>query len=126
MEQSKGGTWIMQQILLQTIPNQSLTFQFSEQTYDLRLHTCVYSSYQIMAATLFINNVLILSSARLVSGFPIIPTQYQENGNFIITTMNDELPDYNQFQITQYLIYASPAEITTINAGTFVNNSPVD
>ena len=101
-------------IPLQAIPNQSLSLQIDQITYDLRLHTCATGLDQITAVTLFINNVLILSGVRAVSGYPIIPYPYLENGNFTFVTMNDEYPNYTQFGITQTLVFGSQAEIDAI------------
>lgn len=106
-------------IPLQVLPNQQFTIQLDQTSYDLSINTCDTGNAQIMAATLLINNVLILSGIRLVTGTPIIPYFYLANGNFVFLTSNDELPDYNQFGITQYLIYASEVELQQIAAGTF-------
>ena len=38
-----------------------------------------------------------------------------ENGNFILQTSNYEYPDYTMFGVTQYLIFATQAEIEAIN-----------
>jgi len=54
---------------------------------------------------------------RAVSGFPLIPYSYLQNGNFTFITSNNEYPDWRQFGITQYLIYASKSELEEILNG---------
>lgn len=60
------------------------------------------------------NSIQLLNGTRIVAGFPIIPypAYFQPNGNFLLLTTNEALPDYNEFGITQTLIYLSAAEIT--------------
>jgi hypothetical protein len=71
-----------------------------------------------MCATLVRNNITLLSNVRLVAQFPIIPYFYMESGNFIISTLDDDLPDWTKFGISQTLIYASEPELGSIRAGT--------
>ena len=68
-----------------------------------------------MSIDLTVNEVVLLSGARLVGNYPIIVSDYMENGNFILQTANYEYPDYTRFAIDQYLIYASQAEIEALN-----------
>lgn len=101
------------------IPNQSFSIQLDQINYDIQLLTC----NNIMALTLFINNVLTVSGVRLVPGFPIIASPYLTQGNFILITSNDEYPYWTRFGIDQFLIYASQTELAEIDAGTFVISS---
>jgi len=71
-----------------------------------------------MSATVIRNNITLLSNIRLVAGMPMIPYEYLEAGNFVLTTLDDDLPDWNQFGISQSLIYVSEAELGEIRAGT--------
>lgn len=102
----------MLQIPLSAVPNQSLSLQLDNNTYDLVIRATSILTAQVMVADITINNTLILTSQRCVPGTPLIPYEYLTNGNFIFITNNDEYPDYLQFQITQYLIYASQDELT--------------
>lgn len=108
----------MIQIPLQSVPTQSLSIQLDNNAYNILLRVINSADAQIMAADISINNVLIVSGQRIVGSYPIIPYEYLWNGNFILLTTNDDLPDYNQFQISQYLVYASQAELEALNAGT--------
>ncbi len=113
-------------IPLQAIPNQSLSIQLDEINFDITINSCGFvienseNFTNIMAFTIYINNVLTVAGSRAVSGFPIIPYKYLENGNFVVVTENEEYPNYLRFGIDQYLIYASPEEIIAIQNGTFL------
>lgn len=95
---------------LQAIPNQSLTIQLDNISYDMRFHVCG----DIMCIDLSIDNVVVLVGSRLVAGYPVIPYAYLENGNFVFLTENDDYPFWDQFGITQYMIYASQQELEAI------------
>ena len=99
-----------QQIPIQAIPNQEFTVSLNNNSWDITLKT---TAGQI-SASLSLNNTVILSNARCVSGMRIIPSQYEENGNFIFSTQNFQLPNYEQFNLTQFLLYFSAAELAAI------------
>lgn len=104
----------MIQIPLANIPNQSLSIMLDGNQYDIRVHSCRDNGEfgtGIMVFTIYRNNVVIVSGIRAVAGFPLIPSLYLEDGNFTVITENDEYPDWRQFGITQFLIYASPTEL---------------
>lgn len=100
----------MQEIALQAIANQTLAVTLDNRIYNITLKEAA----GIMAADIVRDNVPIVTGQRVVAGFPIIPYPYLEEGNFIILTANDDLPDYTQFSTTQTLIYASQAELEVI------------
>lgn len=101
---------------LQNIPTQSFSVQIDQIIFDFLITTCLIDNAQIQAITLTRDNVVIVSGQRAVSGEFIIPYQYLENGNFFISTENDEYPDYNKFGISQFLIYFSQSELNTLRA----------
>lgn len=104
----------MRQIPITNTPNQTFSFQADDTIYDVSLRDVT----GIMVARVHINNILVLSGQRIVAGFPIIPYEYLENGNFVITTNNDDIPYWPQFGITQFFYYVSQTEIAAIRAGT--------
>jgi hypothetical protein len=109
----------MIQIPLVNIPNQSLSINLAGNLYDIRIHACRDNGEYgtgIMAVSIAINNVVVVTGQRALPDFPIIPARYLENGNFLIQTMNDDYPDWRQFGITQNLIFASQAELDTFRA----------
>lgn len=104
----------MIEIALSAIPNQSFSIRLDDHLYDIRLR----AAKNIMAVDIVRDGVLIETGIRAEAGFPLIPYQYQESGNFIIVTENDEYPDYTKFGITQTLVYVTIAELGVIRAGT--------
>lgn len=106
-------------IPLQVIPNQSLSIRLSDNYYDIRIvaiENNLNNNQVIMAFDIIINNVVIISGQRAIPGFPIIPYEYLENGNFVFITNNNEYPNYNFFGITQFLVFADETELETIRA----------
>lgn len=107
----------MIQIPLQTIPNQSLSIQLDNINYDFVIRSMPGTS-NIMVFDITIDNELIAEGVRAVPAYPLIEYKYLENGNFIVITNNDDYPDWQQFQISQFLLYASQTEIEAIQNGT--------
>lgn len=97
------------QISLANIPNQQLSFEYGGDRYTLRLSAC----FGCMSCDVYINDALIVAGVRVVAGAPIIPAVYQfyGKGNFAILTDDDEIPYYDQFGTTQFLIFITPEEI---------------
>lgn len=112
-------------ISLQAMPSQSLSIQLDGNNYDIRLHSCNNTPQTlgtaIMTVSIARNGDSVVDNVRAVPGFPIIGYPYLENGNFVIITTNDDYPDYNEFGITQFLIFASQSELEAIANGTFIN-----
>lgn len=106
-------------IPITNIPNQTLSINLDGNTYDLNIQATGNNGNlgtEIMAVDVIINNVAIVTGMRALPDFPIIPSRYLENGNFLISTMDDEYPNWRQFGITQSLIYVSQTELETIRA----------
>lgn len=100
----------MENIPLQAIPNQQMTIVLDENRWDLTIKT----TGDTLSCTVMRNSALILSNARIVAGMRIIPSIYQEYGNFALVTLNEELPQYERLGISQFLIYQSQAELAAI------------
>ncbi len=107
-------------IPLQAIPNQSLSILLDQTNFDIRLFSCgqsLIAEANIMTITVYINNVLTVQNIRVVPGTPIIPYNYLiTNGNFVLLTQDNSYANYEQFGVTQNLIYASQSEIRAIYA----------
>jgi hypothetical protein len=103
-------------IPLQAIPNQNFTFQdvTTQTNYFIEIKTCSSGDSQIAAFSISIDDVLIVSGCRAVAGFPLLASAYQQNGNFVVLTVDDALPDYTRFGIDQFLIYANQLELNAI------------
>lgn len=101
-------------IPLQAVPNQSFSLLLEELSYKLTLK----STRGIMSATIEIDDSVVVSGARFFADTPLINYEYLERsgGNFILTTEADAIPDFNQFGVTQFLIYLTSTEIADARA----------
>lgn len=100
--------------LINTTPRQQITITLDNILYDITLvavQDCMY-------ATILMNNVTVVSGMRCVPRRPLIPYIYLENGggNFSFMTANDDNPWWDQFGMTQDLLYASAAELAAARA----------
>ncbi len=100
----------MIEIELLAKPNQKLSIFLDDILYDITLKEAA----GIIAATIERDGVAVLSGSRVVPGYPIVPYQYLESGNFVFLTDEGDYPNYEQFGITQFLVYASAAELAVI------------
>lgn len=97
-------------IPLSAIPNQTFSIALDSNNFNISL----YATGNVMAADITINNVITLTSVRVVPGSLIIPYEYLEYGNFALITLNDAYPYYTEFNVTQFLIYISAAELEVL------------
>lgn len=99
----------MQVIELAQIPNLSFTITLEGIRWDVRIKQAVNSMIMDLSA----DGVVIVSGARLVAGSPVIPYAYlQGDGNFMVLTELDEIPNWERFSIDQLLVYATFDEIS--------------
>ena len=89
------------------LANQSLSIQLDERFYEIELR----EANGVMAATITRDGVTIVSNIRVTAGTPLLPYRYQEAGNFIMTTDGEAIPYWDQFGVTQFLVYLSAAEV---------------
>lgn len=94
------------------LPNQSLTIQLDERRYVIDLR----EANGVMSATITRDGVTIVSNIRVTAGTPLLPYRYQEAGNFIMTTDGEAIPYWDQFSVTQFLVYVTPAELAAYRA----------
>jgi hypothetical protein len=97
----------MLQLPIQPLPNQQFQAVLDGNAWDFALR----STNGVMSATLVLNGATVVENARCVAGSFVIPSQYEEAGNFLFLTANNALPDYTLFGNTQSLIYVSAAEL---------------
>lgn len=100
----------MMNLPLTQVPNQSFSHILDGNSWNFLLKTV----QDMTVVSLTLNNVDILDSARAAAGAFIIPSKYQEAGNFFFVTQNFELPYYTQFSVTQSLIYISASELAAL------------
>jgi hypothetical protein len=91
----------MIEIDIQPIANQSFTTTLDNNFYDITIK----ETNGVMSSSITRNNILIQSNSRILPNLPMIPYKYQESGNFIIFTDNDEYPYYPEFGLSQSLFY---------------------
>lgn len=97
-------------IALQAVANQQFTIQLDGARYDLTIK----ETSGCMSATILRDGVTLLSMVRIVAGAPLIPYAYQQDGNFVITVLDEQLPDWPLFGVSQFLVYVSAAEIEAL------------
>lgn len=97
----------MQEIPLLVIPNQSMTVDLETKQFDIRIK----EADGCMVADVSIDGEAIVTGQRIVAGEPIIPYFYLQNGNLIVSTLNDELPCWEEFGSSQALLYLTDAEM---------------
>ena len=101
-----------QVVPLEAVPNQSLSIQLEENRYVLRFREIG----GMMAVDISINEEIILQGERVVAGSGLIPYRYLEEGggNFIFITELGDIPYYDQFGVTQTLLYVTIEELGEI------------
>jgi len=100
----------MESIPLQTIPNQSFTIVLDNNTWAFTIK----NTNAGVSVSLTLNNNDLLDNAIAAANEIIIPCEYQEAGNFLFLTQNQQLPDYTQFGLTQLLVYLSASDLQTL------------
>ena len=101
----------MDKLTLNPIASQSFRFQMGGISYDIRLKALGL----FMVCDVSINNSVVITGLRVVSGSPLIPFKYLENGNLIFVTANEEEPFYTEFGETQFLYAATQSELEALN-----------
>lgn len=109
-------------IPIEAIPNQSFTITLDGHFYNITIK----ESAGVMSCSIIRDNIAIQDNARISAGYLLIPYKYQENGNFFILTENDDYPYYDQFGITQYLIYITQAELDVLQSADLNIPDPSD
>lgn len=97
----------MIEVGIAALANQALSIQLDERFYEIELR----EANGVMAATITRDGVTIVSNVRVTAGTPLLPYRYQESGNFIMTTDGEAIPYWDQFGITQFLVYLSADEL---------------
>lgn len=103
----------MIQIDIAAVPNQRFTSRLGDSFFEIELK----ATAGVMSATVTVNGAIVVQNARVVAGEPIVPYRYLETGNFVITTLNEELPDWQKFGVSQFLVYASADELASLRDG---------
>lgn len=97
----------MEIIPIDAIPNQSFSIVLDNNNYQISLKL----TKNVISCTIVRNGETIIQNQRCVSGTPLIPYKYIEDGNFAFITQNQELPNYEEFGVTQFLAYFTQDDI---------------
>lgn len=98
----------MQIIPIRAIPNQSLSVTIDRQRWDITIKTAVTS----MIVDLVLNDAVLVLGLRIMPNQPLIPYRYLSTaGNFMLLTVDDQLPNWERFEMDQQLVYASASEL---------------
>ena len=105
----------MQLITVEALPSQSFTITLGGNNYEIK----IYSIDGHMAYDLFINSVEIVAGFKMVNDIPLLTYVHQEvSGNILLQIPEDEIPDYNNFGLTQFLYYLTEEETTEYRLAT--------
>ncbi|MGJ0509064.1 MAG: phage baseplate plug family protein [Methylocystis sp.] len=102
----------MIEIELAPVPNQKLTIQLNDETYEITLR----ETGGVMSADVKRGDEYVVRGARVVAGTPLVPYEYLIEGNFVLNTENEEYPSYLMFGTTQTLLYVTADEIAELVA----------
>jgi hypothetical protein len=101
----------MQLIPLLSLPNQSITLSLGGVNWEINIKL----ANTVMVIDVIRDDIVLVQGARLLADMPVLPYQYQEAfGNFILLSENEELADWNRFELDQTFIYLSPAELASV------------
>jgi len=97
---------------LAAVANQELAVQLGGRQYVIAMH----EANGVMSATITRDGVTLVSNVRVTAGTPLLPYRYQESGNFLLTVDGEALPYWDQFGVTQFLVYLTTAELAAYRA----------
>jgi hypothetical protein len=101
-------------IPIAAVPNQEFTVILDNNNWDVTLR----QTNGVMSVSLILNGNQVIENVRAVAGMRLIPSQYEEAGNFVFITANFQMPDYILFNVSQSLLYASAAELAVVRTPT--------
>src|SRR4051794_30082585 len=97
-------------IPISAVPNQRFTVVLDGNSWDVTLR----QTNGVMSASLALNGTPVIENVRAVAGMRLIPSRYEEAGNFVFVTADFQMPDYVLFNVSQSLLYASAAELAAV------------
>lgn len=103
----------MRTLNLLPTPNQSFSVRLDDKRFSLRIR----EGSNTMLADIALDGAPLIKGTRILAGELIIPFPRLENGNFVLLTENDELPDWRFFNKSQSLVYMSAAQIEATQHG---------
>jgi hypothetical protein len=98
----------MQQVTLNSIPNQKLSVDALGVGYGIELRIIE----DIMYATVYADSVILCYSVRCVPNQPMIPYAYlTKGGNFVWSCQDNDYPDWQKFNGLHSLLFLTDAEL---------------
>jgi len=96
-------------IALQPVANQELSIPLEGSRYVIT----VKEANGVMVASIERDGELIASNTRIVADSLVLPyrKQWFGFGNFMLATQDEEVPYFDQFGSTQFLVYVTVAEM---------------
>lgn len=97
-------------IPLNKTPNQSLSVNLDGYTFDIQIKALD----DVMAASVTVDDEVVVQNMRVLSGVPMIPFTYLEKGNLIFiadASSQEEIPYYDSFGEAFTLMYFTQAEL---------------
>lgn len=92
----------MQEIPLNAVPNQRLRVSLGDDEWELTIKV----ARSVMFCDIKRNDITLIQGIRVMPNQPLIPYRYLSGtGNFAFITDNDELPWWEQFGKSQYLVW---------------------
>lgn len=92
---------------IESIPSQKFSIVLDSNLYQLAIRQAT----GVVVVSVTRNGVDIIDNLIAAAAAPIIPAKYQEAGNFMFLTANNQLPNYQLFNISQSLFYFTADEL---------------
>ena len=104
----------MMDIGIAAVANQTLSVQLDEHQFTIDLH----EANGVMCVSIERDGVAIVTGSRVTAGTALMPYKYLEggSGNFLITVDAEAIPYWDQFGVTQFLVYLSAEELAAYRA----------
>lgn len=97
---------------LAAVANQTLAVQLGGRQFAVAMR----EANGVMSASITRDGVPLVSNVRVTAGTPLLPYRYQESGNFLLTVDGEALPYWDQFGVTQFLVYLTADELAAYRA----------
>lgn len=99
-------------INLKQIANQELTIALEDSRYEI----AVIETNVSMAITITKDSVVLVQNARLIADAFLLRDYLvdADSGNFMLTSQDESLPAWQNFGITQFLVYITSDELLAL------------
>lgn len=97
----------MQELPLIQIANQQFSVELEARQWTITIK----EANGVMIADVNVDGDDVVTGTRILAGEPIIPYGYLQDGNLVLVTLDDALPYWDQFGVSQALVYLTNAEM---------------